>query len=179
MDGSSETGKLALRLLSLVMDAEAVMQGGQVGAQRLQLCLNVAHLLQAVRPEGQGILLAPGAAVIPLQVIPAGKQVGQFHVQHCFLVVEGGIERVKTRPGLGQFFADGAQGVFGGNAERRVALFVEMALHQRITQAQMADLFVQYVVGFCQRRQGRGLGPDAVNPVPSASVSVMLPVSVG
>ena len=84
-------------------------------------------------------------------MVPAGKQVGQFHVQHRFFVVKGGIERVKTRPGLRQFFAYGTQGMFGGDAERRVSLFVEMALHQRITQAQMADLFVQYVVGFLQR----------------------------
>ena len=151
MDGSSETGKLALRLLSFVMDAEAVMQGGQVGPQRLQLHLNVAHLLQAVRPVGQGIPLALSAAIIPLQVELAGKQVGQLHIQHCFFIVEGGIERVKTCPGLGQFFADSGQGVFGGDAERRVSLFIKIALHQGIAQTQMTDLLVQYVVGFLQR----------------------------
>lgn len=132
MDGSSETGKLALRLLSFVMNAEAVMQGGQVGPQRLQLRLNVAHLLQAVRPVGQGILLALSAAVIPLQVELAGKKVGQLHIQYRFFIVEGGIQRVKTRTGLGQFFADSGQGMLGWNAERRIVLFVEMALHQGI-----------------------------------------------
>ena len=148
MDGSSETGKLALRLLSFVMEAEAVMQGGQVGPQRLQLRLNVAYLLQTVRPEQ--VVLTLDATEVPLQVIPSGKQVGQFHVQYRFFIVEGCIQRVKTRTGLGQLFADSGQGMLGWNAERRVSLFIKMALHQGIAQTQMTDLLVQYVIGFFQ-----------------------------